>query len=105
MQKIAQKIVILGVMLGGITACSSSHPAFMGVESQVVEVRGSTFKIRVKGDKAEAIRTNFERIPKIGDTFPKAAEAIEIASGCHVVTNSMKGDPALMTATVKCDYD
>lgn len=99
------KTAVFGVILSVLSACGNSHPAFMGVEAQVVEVRGSTFQIRVKGDMAEAIRTNFERIPKIGDTFPKAAEAIEIASGCSVVPNSMKGDPALMTAKVKCSYD
>lgn len=85
-----------------LASCDSPHPAFMGVESQTVEVQGSTFKIRIREDRAEAIRTNFERVPKIGDTFPKATKAIEIASGCNVVPNSMKGDPALMTARLDC---
>lgn len=85
-----------------LAACTSPHPAFMGVEMQVIEVQGSTFQVRIKGEVAEAIRTNFEFVPKIGDTFPKAQQAMEIASGCKVVPNSMKGDPALMRAKLKC---
>jgi len=91
-------ILAMTILMG----CDSPHPAFMGVESQTVQVDGSTFKIRIREDSAEAIRTNFERIPKIGDTFPKAINAIEIASGCKVVPNSMKGDPAVMVAKLDC---
>ncbi len=83
-------------------ACGNSHPAFMSVQAQVIKVQGSTFEVRVKADEAQAIRTNFEFVPKIGDTFPKAAQAMEIASGCAVVPSSMKGDPALMVAKLNC---
>lgn len=100
-----RRFVFLGLMSGVLMGCDSPHPAFMSVEAQTIKVRGSTFKVRIKDDKAEVIRTNFERIPKIGDTFPKAAEAIEIASGCSVVPNSMKGDPTLMMARIKCKHD
>lgn len=92
------------VLVGFVAACSSPHPHFMGVQMQVIEVRGSTFQIRIKGEFAEAIRTNFEYVPKIGDIFPKATEAMEIASGCTVVPDSINGDPALMVAKLKCDY-
>lgn len=85
-----------------LTACASSHPTFMGVEKQVIEVQGSVFQIRIKGNFAEAIRTNFERIPKIGDTFPKAKIAMEQASGCKVVKDSIQGDPAWMIAKLDC---
>ena len=90
------------ITIMALAACDSPHPAFMGVEAQKVTVQGSVFKVRVKGDRAQVIRTNFEFVPKIGEIFPKAAAAIEIASGCKVVPNSMKGDPALMTAQLKC---
>lgn len=101
-----RKLLISGIVLGMVlTSCSSSHPAFMGVEAQVVEVQGSTFKIRIKEEWAEAIRTNFEYVPKIGDTFPKAKIAIEMVSGCKVVRDSITGDPALMVAKIKCSYD
>jgi len=85
-----------------LMGCDSPNPAFMQVEAQRITVDGSTFSVRIHEDRAEAIRTSFERLPKIGDTFPKAAKAIEIASGCKVVPNSMKGDPALMVAKLDC---
>ncbi len=85
-----------------LAGCDSPHPAFMQVEAQRITVDGSTFSVRIREDQAEAIRTNFERLPKIGDIFPKAAKAIEIASGCKVIPNSMKGDPALMVAKLDC---
>ncbi len=97
------RLVWFGFVISLVLAsCDSPHPAFMGVESQTIEVQGSTFQIRIRKDSAEAIRTNFERVPKIGNTFPKAARAMEIASGCKVVPASMKGDPALMTARLDC---
>ena len=99
------RLTISSLALLILSGCISTHPAFMSVEPQTVEVQGSTFKIRIKEDTAQAIRTNFEYVPKIGEIFPKAAQAIEIASGCSVVPNSMKGDPALMTAKLKCNYD
>lgn len=98
-----KSFVVSTLVICLLTSCDSPHPAFMGVEAKVVEVQGSTFSVRVRENYAQAIRTNFEFVPKIGDTFPKAKIAIETASGCRVVPESMKGDPALMTAKLKCD--
>ena len=98
-----QKFGIIVLFVGILTSCSNSHPQYMSVQKQTVEVDGSRFDVRIKGDMAEAIRTNFEYAPKIGEIFPKAARAMEMASGCKVVPNSMKGDPALMVANLKCD--
>jgi hypothetical protein len=88
----------------GVAGCNGSHPAFMSVEPQTVTVEGSKFEVRIKEDWAQVIRKNFEYVPKTGEIFPKAAQAIEIVSGCTVIPNSMKGDAALMNAKVKCDY-
>jgi len=41
-------------------------------------------------------------VPKIGEIFPKAAAAIEIASGCAVVAGSLKGDSAYVRARIDC---
>lgn len=99
---VLQYWLIGGLFTAALAGCASPHPAFMGMEKQVITVQGSTFHVRIKENFAEAIRTNFERIPKIGDTFPKAEIAIEQASGCKVVADSMKGDPALMVAKIDC---
>ncbi len=89
----------LALLLAG---CDSPHPQFMGVEPKVVTVAGSTFSVRIKGEEAEAIRTSREMVPKIGEIFPKAAAAIEIAGGCPVVANSLKGDSAYVRARIRC---
>ena len=90
------------IFFGFLSGCDSPHPTFMSVEKQVIQVQGSTFHIRVKENKVHAIRTNFERIPKTGDTFSKAVIAIEQASECKVVPGSMRGDPAVMMAKLDC---
>jgi len=74
----------------------------MGIAPQVVTVAGSTFSVRVKDGEAEAIRTDYEFVPRIGEVFPKAVAAIEQASGCKVVTRSVKGDSAYVRARVTC---
>jgi len=89
-------------LIMALQSCDSPHPAFSRVQAQKITVDGITFRIRILEGRAEAIRTNFERLPKIGHTFPKATKAIEIASGCKVLPNSMKGDPALMVAKLDC---
>ncbi len=94
------KIAILFAVT--LAACDSPHPAFNSVERQTINVQGSVFRVRIKDDIAEAIRTNFEYRPKKLATFAKAAEAIKIASGCKVVANTMRGDPALMRAKIFC---
>jgi len=97
-----RKYFLASAITGLLTACDSPHPAFMGVEKQVITVQGSTFHVRMKEQTITATRTNFERIPKIGDTFPKAKIAMEQASGCKVIDSSMRGDPAVMVAKLKC---
>ncbi len=96
-------IAISSLCVAVLASCDSPHPAFAGVAKKTITVQGSVFHVRIKGDQAEAIRTNFERIPKIGETFPKAAAAIEQASGCRVRPNSLTGDPARMTALLDCN--
>lgn len=85
-----------------LAACNSPHSAFYGVEPQTITVDGSTFLIRLKDGLASATRTNFEYVPKIGGTFPKATKAMEIASNCTVVPGSMHGDAAWMVARLDC---
>ncbi len=97
-----RSIISALISIGFLASCDSPHPAFMGVEKQVITVDGSTFHVRIKEHTATATRTNFERIPKIGDTFPKAKIAMEQASGCKVASGSMRGDPAVIVAKLDC---
>lgn len=89
-------------LLGLLTGCDSPSPAFRGIEGRQVVVEKSVFSVRVKGDLIEAIRTNVEYAPTIGKLFPRFRIAMEQASGCRVIENSMRGDQALMHAKLDC---
>jgi len=83
-----------------LIACNAPSPAFRGIPSNVVTVEGSTFSVRVNGDRAEAIRTNAQYAPRFGPIKQRATTAIEQVSGCEV--RSIDGDQALAIAKLKC---
>ena len=89
--------VILLVTLAG---CDTASPAFRGIEPVRITVGKSVFAIRVKENRAEAIRLNPEWAPRIDAVAPRAVAAIEKVSGCEVIR--LDGDQALMVARLKC---
>ena len=89
-------------MMLGLAACDTPHMEFRGVAPVWVKVDGSTFVIRKKEDRVEAIRMNKEWPPTIERVFPKAEKAIEQATKCKMKEGSMRGDAAQMFAKVKC---
>jgi len=89
-------------MLIALVACSSPGLKFAGVEPARVVVEGSVFDVYVVGEKARAIRLNFELLPKLAVTGSLAVAAIEQASGCGVVKGSVSGDQAMNEARLKC---
>jgi hypothetical protein len=83
-------------------ACASRAPAMMGVEAAQVTIAIATFTVRVRGNRAEAIRTNMMAFPTIGEVYPSASAAMEQASGCRVIEDSLRGDQAVMRADLAC---
>jgi len=83
-----------------LTACNTPSPGFYGVEPVRMHLGGSTFDIRVKGRRAEAIRLNMEWAPRLSSVGEKAVLAIEKVSGCEVTR--LKGDAALVEARLDC---
>ena len=73
---------------------------FLGFASATVTVEGSTFDVRVKGTVAEAIRTNLQYAPGMGQMGGRAAVAIEQVSGCTV--KRFGGDQAVIFAELDC---
>lgn len=71
----------------------------MGSEKHEVQVGQSSFSVYVLGDRAEAIRTNFEYADGI---MERGYQAILLASGCDIRPGSFKGDPAVMHARLTC---
>lgn len=83
-----------------LAACDTPSRAYQGVPASRVSVDTSVFDIRVKDNRAEAIRVNAEWAPSLKSIEPRAVAAIEQASGCKV--KRLRGDQAMMIADLKC---
>jgi hypothetical protein len=86
-----------------LCACDTPSPDFWGVEATRVMVQGTTFDVRIKDRKAEAIRLNAEPRPRWMVIGAKAGLAIERVSGCKI--KKLGGDPAVVLAKLKCKND
>ena len=93
-----KKLLILLSM--ALIGCDTPSPHFRGIEATQIVVDGSTFDVRVKGDIAEAIRTNSEWAPRMGPIAGRAERAIETVSGCKV--KKLGGDAAVIVARLDC---
>jgi len=85
-----------------LSACDSPSPAMMGIPQQRIVVDGAEFSVRVRGERAEAIRTNPMPLPSIGAIVARAETAMERASGCRVLTDTLRGDQSVMRADLDC---
>jgi len=94
------RFVAFAVAAGLLTACNTAGPQFRGLEATTVTVEGSTFDVRVRGETAEAIRTNSEYAPRFGVIRARAGKAMALVSGCEV--KEVSGDQAQATGTLKC---
>ncbi len=81
-------------------ACNSAGPYFHGLPATTVTIDGSTFDVRVRGEMAEAIRTNSEYAPRFGPIRARAGRAMAMVSGCEV--REVRGDQAQATGILKC---
>jgi len=83
-----------------LAACNTAGPHFRGLPATTVTVEGSTFDVRVRGDMAEAIRTNSEYAPRFGVIRERAGRAMAMVSGCEV--KEVRGDQSQATGLLKC---
>ena len=84
-----------------LAGCNAPAFDFRGIEPVRMSLGGSTFDIRVKGTRAEAIRVNTQYAPRLAAVGPQAVMAIEKVSGCRVAR--LDGDAAMMWAWLSCD--
>lgn len=89
-------------LLMALAACDSPSQEMRGGETRMVQVGTSRFSVHLKGDRAEAIRLNFEAGKRGRGVMARGFAAIERAAGCPIVPGSFEGDPALMRARVAC---
>ena len=88
-----------------LAGCDSPDPLseFAGVTPRIVDIDGSRFSVRVAGEAATAVRTNFDmRAARRSFMLPRAGLAIEQASGCRVRPGSLTGDGAMAQARLDC---
>lgn len=83
-----------------LAACNTPGPHFRGLPARTVTVDGSTFDVRVRGELAEAIRTNAEYAPRFGPIKDRAARAMAQVSGCRV--ERVAGDQAQAIGFLDC---
>ena len=83
-----------------ITACNTAGPHFRGLPARTVTVEGSTFDVRVRGELAEAIRTNMQYAPRFGPIRDRAGVAMAMVSGCTVT--EVRGDQAQAVGILDC---
>lgn len=91
---------LIPLMLFVLTSCNTAGPHFRGLEATTVTVDGSTFDVRVRGELAEAIRTNSEYAPRFGPIRERAGRAMAMVSGCEV--KEVRGDQAQATGILRC---
>ncbi|SEQ12825.1 hypothetical protein [Thalassovita taeanensis] len=91
-------VFVLG--LAGLVGCNTPGPAFQGAPVSQVALGGSVFDVRVKGNRAQAIRVNRQYAPRVGPIGVRAGLAIELVSGCKV--RRLDGDQAVLVARLSC---
>ncbi len=81
-------------------ACTVPQVFFAETEVARVTVGTSVFDVRVRGNLAEATRTNLQYAPRLGQLRAQAAQAMAEVSGCRVT--GVLGDQALMIGVLDC---
>ncbi len=90
------------VLIVALGACDAPSWGMRGAVTHKVTVDGSDFTVYHLGDRAEAVRTNFEYGKRAQGIMSRGHQAIELATGCLIVSGSFAGDPALMKARINC---
>ncbi len=90
------------LLFAALGACDSPSPAFMGAEKTAVEIDGSRFVVHRRENRVEVYRVSHEVLPRASEVLARAELAIRQATGCPIRKNSLKGDQALMKATLAC---
>ncbi len=86
-----------------LVACDLTDPRFLGAPVTHVEIGGSHFEVRQRGDTALALRTNAEPPQRYAAAMTRAVLAIEQATGCLVLRAD--GDAQAARARLDCGPD
>lgn len=94
------RIIILLLVAMVLSSCNTPSPEFRGLPTTQVTVEGSSFDVRVRNNRAEALRTNVQYAPRFGPIQARAGMAMAQVSGCEVV--EVYGDQSLAFGRLDC---
>ncbi len=97
------KTGIIGACVLAVAGCNTPPIGYAGIDPVQVTVAQSTFDVRIKEGRAQAMRTNREFAPNFNYVAPRARTAIMQASGCQIKEGSLVGDAILITADLACE--
>lgn len=97
------RIALFLSALACVAACDSPSPSMWGAEATRHTVDGATFSVRVRDDRAEAIRIGWDGRIRRAPMVARGGAAIEAASGCRVDRRSLRGDTNIVSARLICD--
>jgi hypothetical protein len=90
--------IVVSILL--LAGCVSETRHFRGGDPVRLTVDGSSFDIRLRGNLAEAIRTNPQYAPRLGPLRARAGFAMAQVSGCEVT--GVLGDQSVLTGILDC---
>lgn len=85
-----------------LTACNTPSMDFRGITATTVTVGPSTFDVRQNGDRVELIRTSPELVRNLRQIAPRAAAAVQLATGCALQASTLRGEATLMQGRIDC---
>lgn len=85
-----------------LAACTAPAPDLGPDQIREVTVGGSRFRVYSTGQKAESYRLNPAGPSGTEAVLAQARQAMEQATGCHVVPGSLTGDQSLQRAQLDC---
>ena len=97
-----QRAILMMALIAA--ACDGPSPGFVGLPAREVTIDDSRFRVfkQSGSGRVEAHRISLEPLPSLVLTLEKAYRAIEFATGCIVVSGSLRGDQAIILADVDC---
>lgn len=90
------RLILTIVCLFLVAACDGPSPEFRGIDGRSITVDGSDFIVRIKGDRAEAVRTNFEPRSEFRAVMARAIVAIETVSACQIATKTSRNASVIL---------
>lgn len=86
-----------------LTACNGPSRDMRGATMTEITVEGADFRVFISGNRAQAVRTNFEFPANVRTVFPRAIIAMETVSGCRIDPATVTGDAAMISAPLFCN--